>query len=303
VERLDLAYLRPIISRYNLRVERGAISMVGNVEFAPTIKVADIETARVDGLRADYVHTARTKQLEIQRVAMANRAVRAASNAPGTLVRIQRLEVTKSTLGFVNEAAARPFRVFVTDADILLTGLSNRTSEGQADIRIAGRFMQSGPARIRARFRPDPRAPTLDLRVQIEDTDLTTLNDVLAAYGKFDVAAGKFSFYSEIRVQDREIRGYLKPLFQDMEVYDARQDRDKNLFRKLYERVMDGVASLLENRQRDEVATRTEIAGRLDNPDVSVIEALGGLLRNAFVKAILPGLERERGRAVRTRRT
>jgi hypothetical protein len=300
---LDLAYLQPITSRYNLRVDRGAIGMVGDVEFAPSIKVVDIHSVRVDGLRADYVHTARTKQDEKARVATATRTVREASDAPGTLYRIQRLEVKQSTFGFVNQAAARPFRLYVTDADILLTGLSNHSKEGEAEIRLTGRFMQSGPARVRARFRPDPKAPTLDLRLQIEDTDLTTLNDVLAAYGKFDVAAGRFSFYSEIRVRDRQIRGYLKPLFQDMEVYDPRQDGDKNVFRKLYEKVMDGLASLLENRTRDEVATRTEIAGRLDNPNVSMLEAVGGLVRNAFIKAILPGFERELGRAARSRRT
>ncbi len=303
LERLDVGYLQPIASRYNLRVEQGAVSMVGDVEYAPGIRLADIERVRIEGLRADYIHTAQTKQVEKQRVVTATRTAREASDAAGTSFRVRRLEVSKSTLGFVNRAAAKPFRVFVTDANIVLTGLSNRSSEGPADLRITGRFMDSGPARVRARFRPDPRSPTLDLRVQIEDTDLRTLNDMLTAYGKFDVAGGRFSFYSEIRVQDREIRGYLKPLLQDMQVYDARQDEHKNLFRRAYERVMDGVASLLENRERDEVATRTEIAGRLDKPDVGLIEAVAGLVQNAFIKAILPGFERQLGRAVRARRT
>jgi hypothetical protein len=302
LEHLDVAYLAPITSRYNLQVERGGVSVVGDIEYAPTVKSVDIETARVDGLHADYVHSARTRQVERQRVAAATRTAREVSDDPGVLFRIRRLEVHKSTFGFVNRAAARPFRLFLTGADIVLSGLSNHRKEGAAELRLAGRFMGSGPARIRARFEPDPRTPMLDLRVQIEDTALTTLNDLLAAYGKFDVAAGTFSFYSEIRVQNHEIRGYLKPLFQDMQVYDSRQDRDKTLFRRMYEGVMDGIASLLENRQRDEVATRVEIAGRTDDPRVSTIEVVFGLVRNAFIKAILPGFERELGRA-RARRS
>jgi hypothetical protein len=303
VERLDVGLLQPIAARYNLRVERGAVSLAGDVEYAPGVRLADIERVRVDGLRADYVHTAQTKPAEKERILAAARTAREASDAVGTSFRIRRLEVTGSTIGFVSRASARPFRVFATDTRIVLTGLSNRSSDGPADVGINGRFMDSGPMRIRARFRPDPQAPTLDLRVQIEDTDLTALNDVLSAYGKFDVASGRFSFYSEIRVQDREIRGYLKPLFQDMRVYDARQDEQKNIFRRAYEKVMDGVASLLENRSRDEVATRTEIVGRLDRPDVGMVEAIVGLLQNAFVKAILPGFERQLGRASRVGRT
>ena len=36
-----------------------------------------------------------------------------------------------------------------------------------------------------------------------------------------------------------------------MDVYDERQDRHKNVFRKLYEGVVGGVAKLLENVPRE----------------------------------------------------
>jgi hypothetical protein len=127
--------------------------------------------------------------------------------------------------------------------------------------------------------------------VRIDDTTLPSMNDLLRAYGKFDVVAGRFSFYSEMAVRDRRITGYVKPLFQDMVVYDRRQDRDKSAFRKLYEGVVGGLSRVLQNRPRDEVATRAEISGRLDDPKVSTVDALIGLLQNAFFKSILPGFE------------
>jgi hypothetical protein len=42
------------------------------------------------------------------------------------------------------------------------------------------------------------------------------------------------------------------------------------------------------------VATVVPLAGPLENPKADTWEALMSLLRNAFNKAILPGLERER---------
>jgi hypothetical protein len=59
------------------------------------------------------------------------------------------------------------------------------------------------------------------------------------------------------------------------------------------------VSALLENFPRDEVATTADIAGPLDNPQASTWQVVVTLIQNAFFKAILPGLEREVGRAER----
>ena len=75
------------------------------------------------------------------------------------------------------------------------------------------------------------------------------------------------AFYSDLKVRQGKIDGYVKPLFHDMDVYDHRQDRDKSLFRKLYEGLVGGISALLTNRPREEVATRSraspEISSRL----------------------------------------
>jgi len=57
--------------------------------------------------------------------------------------------------------------------------------------------------------------------------------------------------------------------------------------------VVGGVAGLLENRN-DATATRAKVEGRSDAPDVSTWEVIVNLVRNAFFKAILPGLEHAR---------
>jgi hypothetical protein len=88
----------------------------------------------------------------------------------------------------------------------------------------------------------------LDLVLSIENTDMRRMNDLLRAYGNFDVVAGNFSMYSEIKIRQGKIDGYVKPLFSDMKVYDRRQDAEKSLFRKLYEGLVGGISRLLQNR-------------------------------------------------------
>jgi hypothetical protein len=94
-------------------------------------------------------------------------------------------------------------------------------------------------------------------------------------------------------VKNGQVQGYIKPLFKDMKVYDPRQDKEKSLFHKLYEGMVGGIAKLLENKPRKEVATKTEVKGNLDNPKTDTWQALLNLIQNAFFKAILPGFERE----------
>ena len=48
------------------------------------------------------------------------------------------------------------------------------------------------------------------------------------------------SFHSspKLTVKNGAIKGYMKPLFKDVDVYDPEQDKDKGLLQKLYEGVV-----------------------------------------------------------------
>ena len=119
------------------------------------------------------------------------------------------------------------------------------------------------------------------------------MNNLWRSYGNFDVVAGLFSFYSELSVRNGNIEGYVKPLFYEMDVYDQRQDKDKGIFRKLYEGLIGGLSWVLQNTPRNEVATTVSVNGKLSNPQTSTLETILGIIQNAFFKAILPGFERE----------
>jgi hypothetical protein len=78
-----------------------------------------------------------------------------------------------------------------------------------------------------------------------------------------------------------------------MKVYDKRQDKEKGVFKKLYEMLIGGVGKLLENRPREEVAAKADISGPISDPKTSTWQIITQLIRNAFFKAILPSFERE----------
>jgi hypothetical protein len=293
LERVVLDYIRPIAARYNLTLNRGTVSMNGEIEYAPWFKMLHLREVRLDGLHADFIHTARTAGTERAVREKVGRAAEQTANVSGLLLRVDRAYASNANVGFVNRAADPAYRVFIAKTDLAIENLSNHFTEGTALAVLNGKFMGSGETVVRATFRSEVAGPDFDIDVRIDDTELRAMNDLLRAYGKFDVMGGRFSFYSQLRVRDQQIAGYVKPLFRDMDVYDARQDREKNLFRKLYEGVIGGLANLLENRSRDEVATKTTVSGRVDNPRTSTAETIVRLIQNAFFQAILPGFDRE----------
>ena len=299
MEHIELDYFKPIARRYNLMLDKGLLSANGDVEYGLETKTVELRTAHVEGVHLEYVQPPQTEGVERRRVAQAAQKARAISHAPGVLVQIDELRATRSTFGFQNQSTTPPYRVFVSDLTGTLRNLSNQEHQGPAEAALSGKFMGTGTLNSTASFRAGPRGSAFDVAVQIEQASLPAMNDLLRAYGRFDVAAGRFSFYSELSAKNGAVTGYVKPLFQDVKVYASGQEKGKPFFRKVYERVVDWGAALLENRQRKEVATKAEVSGRLDNPKVNTLEVVLRLVQNAFFKAILPGFDVEASRSER----
>jgi len=179
----------------------------------------------------------------------------------------------------------------MANTDIDLKNWSNQLSEGTAVVKLKGMFMGSGATHLHGAFRPETKSPDFDLSLRVQNTHVKSLNDLLRAYGGVDVVSGVFSVYSEITVKDGTVDGYLKPLFKDLKAYNPEQDQDKGLLQKIYEQTINVASRVLKNTPREEVATKADLSGPVDNPKASTWEMVVTLIQNAFFEAVLPGLE------------
>ncbi|HKV09608.1 MAG TPA: DUF748 domain-containing protein [Thermoanaerobaculia bacterium] len=291
LEKVPLERLGMISSRANLEIEGGILDSNGEFEYGPKHREAHIEDVTIHKLRLDYIHTAATAGAEKERAAQA--AEVAQDDTPPMPVKIDRFRLNDSLVGVVNRNADDPYRLFVSNADLTVTNLSSGFKGGPAVAKLTGKFMGSGTARGSATFREDNNGPDFDMAIAIEGASLPSMNDLLRSYGKLDVVKGTFSVYSEISIQNRQIKGYVKPLIKDVDVYDSKQDKKKPVLKKIYEKIAGGLSHILENQPRDEVATVVDLSGTLDDPNSSIWEVVVRLVSNAFVKAILPGFDHE----------
>ncbi len=293
VDDVRLDPFKPILERYNLTIAKGRLTVAGNVEYSPVVKTADVRDLAIRDLDAAYlVRAAHAEDAEKLRAKTAE-AAKEVSNDPGILLLVRRMTATGPRIRFVNEAADPNYALELDDASLKVANVSNHENRPPMTGELHGTFMGSGPAQATFSFRPERQGPNFDLAAQIEHTDLVRMNDLFRAYGDFDVSAGQFSLYTELKVHDRRIDGYVKPLFADVKVYDREQDRHKKVLHQVYEGIVGGVAKLLENRPRQEVATSATITGPMDDPKLSTLQVVLKLIQNAFFRAILPGFEEQ----------
>ena len=293
VERIPLNKFEPEVQRANLHVYRGVLQSKGAVEYSPKIARVEVENATIDGIHLDYVHTSQSATGETNRMAIVKTDAVKVNNAPGVQLKAHEVALTNSELKFINDSANPHYRLVISDANMRATNLSNHLSAGPAKFQFDGKLMGSGNATMSGVLRPEHQGPNFDFDLASRDTDLTSLNDLLRAYGKFDVAAGKVSVFSQVTVKNHYVSGYVKPLFTDVKVYDSKKDAKKPILHKAYEMVIGGAAKLLKNRSTQQVATKVDISGPVSTPNVDPWQAIGQFIANAFINAIVPGFDHE----------
>jgi hypothetical protein len=82
----------------------------------------------------------------------------------------------------------------------------------------------------------------------------------------------------------------VKPLFKDMRILDLKKDAKKPL-KLLWEGVVEGLTQLLTNHSTGQLGTKILLSGTFDNPKEDILSTIGGILKNAFIKALQPGIE------------
>jgi len=287
---VHVADLMPVAGSYHLNLKGGVFSATGwVVQDKRTVLMLD--SFVLEGAKVGYVYQAATKSKQRRQLERGAKQAAKVYRAPSFLFKIGHGKILNSEVGFQNRSGDPDYRIFLADVNADVDNFSNRLEEGTGVVKITGKFMGSGPTVITGTFRPETPRPDFDLAVKIIKADVTALNDVLHAHGNVHTHRGKFALFSEITVKNNRIDGYVKPLFQDVDVYDPEKDQDKAWSTQIYNAVIGGVMALLENEPRDEVATQSDLSGPVDNPQADTWEIVGKLVQNAFFNAILPGFE------------
>jgi hypothetical protein len=81
-------------------------------------------------------------------------------------------------------------------------------------------------------------------------------------------------------------------MFANLKVYDYQKDKSTPILHQAKEMLIGGASHLFKNSSTRQVAADIDLKGKLSSPDTSSWQAIAQVLRNAFVKAIIPGFDR-----------
>src|SRR5690606_2850686 len=181
--------------------------------------------------------------------------------------------------------------------DVLLHDLTNvdeRRSAAFASIDARGAVMGDAPIVLRGRLDPNESLPTFDIDFSIEGAEIVEANPWLREFVNVDAETGTFSLYAELAASEGRFEGYVKPLLDNPSLFRLDEPAE-GPFQKAWEALVGLGAEILKNPETDQVATEVPLSGRMDDPDIDLLAAMVGLLRNAFVSALSQALEHDVG--------
>ena len=201
------------------------------------------------------------------------------------------VRIEQGTLTFRNFNSRPPVDLKATRLDASIRNLTNvRDEKGRRDASFEGTALLLGDAKVESRATFDPFSDFDDFRFRLRATgmELRRLNDFASAYGKFDFNAGHGDVVIEAEAENGRLKGYIKPLLRDVDVFNWQQDvedKDKGFLRSIWEAVVGATETVLKNQPKNQFATRVELSGSVHQQDISAFEAFLQILRNGFIQA------------------
>jgi hypothetical protein len=95
-----------------------------------------------------------------------------------------------------------------------------------------------------------------------------------------------------VAAKEGSFKGYVKPIIKDMKVMGAATKHD-NFLKKMWEGFVGTVADVLTNHPKHQFATKIPFEGKLKEPDTNVWYAIGHVLQNAFIRALVPNIDND----------
>ena len=210
---------------------------------------------------------------------------------------IEQLEVSNGEFHFRNFNSKPPVDVYMDQINVIATNLTNSkdlSSTLVANVDAKARFMADAPVNMTLKMNPYAEQPLFDLNFKMDELSVLKLDDLIKAYAPFDLEGGRFSLTSELAAKEGKIKGYITPALKEAELFEWKEDvkrDDDGLLTVIGESITGLFSAIFEEGSKDRIATRVPIAGQIDDPEVGVVTAVIGIVKNAFVETYKSSLE------------
>jgi hypothetical protein len=202
-------------------------------------------------------------------------------------LQINRLEINQGSVFFYDFTTKPKIDISLKQLEVLATNLNNASDVKEklpSNVTATATSIGGGKLNLKMAINVLKEIPDLDMDMKFEGINMPALNDFFVAYSKVDIERGTFNLYSELAVNDANIKGYIKPIAKNVKVLDFKKD-DQNIANLVWQAVVGLLVEVFENQKKDQFATRVPLEGNLKDIKTSVWPTIWNVFRNAFVKA------------------
>jgi len=206
--------------------------------------------------------------------------------------------IKDGSIHFLTFKKQTPVDVYLSQLNATIDNLSNIRDETNplvSSVQATALVMDQAKLEYTMAFDPFSYRPTFHMGVRLLGLDVTKLNDLALAYGKFDFKKGWFDLVVETDAKEGEISGYAKPLFRNLRVFSLVKDiKEDNVLQFFWQALIGGTTRVFRNYQRDQFGTRIPFTGDATHAtSADLLATIGNVLRNAFIRAYLPRLDEQ----------
>jgi hypothetical protein len=210
--------------------------------------------------------------------------------------KINSAQIQDGSVHFRAYKTSKPFDVYLSRLNGSIENLSNVRDETTPLVAtVQGSAVAMDEAKLDFKMTLDPFSyrPTFHMALRLLGLDVTKINDLALAFGKFDFKRGWFDLVVEADSKEGLLTGYVKPLFRNLKVFSVSQDvKEDNPLQFFWQALVGMTTNLLKNRPRDQFGTLIPFSGDASNATTTdILATIGNVLRNAFVRAYLPRLQ------------
>ena len=207
---------------------------------------------------------------------------------------INKVIVTHSKVTYRNFSTSPKINLDIHGINGEIRNLRNVVEKDQpmpSQFHFTAESIGKGKVQLDGRTNILTRTPEVELALKLEKVDLPALNNYFRAFTYVDVEKGNFDLYSELAVHKGKVEGYVKPIASHISFINLQ--KDTNPIKLIWESFVSVVVTIFTNHSQDQFATKIPISGSLDNINTNSWAAIGGIVKNAFIKALTKGSDKE----------
>ncbi|KAA5546427.1 DUF748 domain-containing protein [Adhaeribacter rhizoryzae] len=210
-------------------------------------------------------------------------------------ITINRLVVNNGKLAYLDFIANPDVKLHINSTQLIALNLANVENTGNklpSTVTLTGKSIGGGTLKGNMKVNALKEIPDFNLDMQLTNVNLTSLNSFIKAYGKFDVERGQMDMYSEVKLTNGQLDGYIKPFFENIKVLNWKKDKKEEGFLHAAKEAIIGLfTEAAENQPRDQIATVVPISGHINQPNTDNWKTFVNVLKHAFINAFNKGIE------------